>query len=107
MTRRRIIHSQPRRTLGSLLHSADRTEVLRTFIHRFTMDHVPAWAREKRGDGSYYAPHFASDDEWLSNTSFAVKADGRLDARFSHCDSSGLTWPLGDSLTAPYRKGAA
>jgi hypothetical protein len=62
------------------------------YVHRFTMEHVPAWAKEVREDGTYYAPHYRSDREWYDNTEFPPVFDG--------CYSTGQTWPLGKELTA-------
>ncbi len=95
------------RTLASLLRPEVKRDVLARFVHRFTMDHVPSWALKQRPDGTYYAPHFASDDEWLSNTIVRTKKNGELDERFTSCETSNQTWPLGQSLAAPFRRKAA
>jgi len=73
--------------LGSALHADDRDYVLRAYVHRYTREHVPAWAIASK------APiQFEGDDEWLHNTRFTVRADRRLDARYKACQSS-PTWP--------------
>lgn len=92
------------RTLASLLRPSVKRDVLERFIHRFTMDHVPQWALKMREDGTYYAPQFRSDEEWLSNTVVRTRKDGELDGRFSACETRNATWPLGQSLAEPYRK---
>lgn len=92
------------RTLACLLPRHVRDEVLRRFVHRFTCDHVPSWALRRRPDGSYYAPQFASDEEWLANTVVRTRRDGWPDERFGSCETSGQVWPLGQSLAAPYSR---
>ena len=99
-----------RRTLGSLLHPADRAEVLQTYTSRFTMEHVPFWATVQRRDGTYYAPHYRTDADWLSCTTFAVRKDGRLHQGRTGAEDFACRplhveyFPLGKSLAAPYRK---
>lgn len=85
---------EQRRTLGSLLHPADREEVKRRFVHRFTGDHRPAWVK----DETKTPLQFANDDDWLSHTTFAIrKSDRRLDDRATSCQSS-PTWPNNPEL---------
>jgi hypothetical protein len=74
----------------------------REFVHRFTMEHVPAWAKEPNPLGGFYAPHFRTDREWYDNTLF--KGETEL-ASPRHCYTTGHTWPMGQRLTAPYVKG--
>lgn len=64
----------------------------RQYVHRFTMEHVPGWARIPH-NGKYYAPQYATDLEWYKNTTFPGDKDhiGGND----HCCSSNETWPLG------------
>lgn len=73
------------------------------YVHRFTMDHVPEWAREKRSDGTYYAPQYRSDKEWYDNSLFPGDKDypfkGWMDGS---CCSRNETWPLGQSLDKPF-----
>lgn len=88
--------------LGTELSAADRAHVLRAYVHRFTRDHVPAWAREPRPDGTAYPVQFDSDSDWLANTRFAVTKAGRLDGRSRYCESR-PTWPDNPEL----RKAAA
>lgn len=70
------------------------------FVHRFTMDFVPAWA-DKVHDGKYYAPQFASDREWYENTKFKGEL-GWLGVGHG-CYTTGQTWPMGRWLPRPYR----
>lgn len=71
------------------------------YVHRFTCEHIPGWARKPRADGRYYAPHYRSDREWYDNTLFHGESEmaGR-----KHCYSTGQTWPLGVSVAAPYSR---
>lgn len=92
------------RTLSSLCKPHVKQDILNRFIQRFTMDYMPVWAMKQRDDGSYYAPQFASDAEWLSNTIVNTRKDGELDERQSHCKTDGQTWPLGQSLDKPFAK---
>ena len=80
-------------------------EACATYVHRFTTDHVPQWARQPRPDGGFYAPRFESDAAWYAATTFPGEA-GHLGGR-RHCYTGTPTWPLGQSLAAPYnpRKG--
>lgn len=72
------------------------------YVHRFTMDHVPQWAMDRRSDGTYYAPQFASDAEWYVNTKFKGE-DGWLGI-LTDCYTTGRTWPLGMALTRPFTR---
>lgn len=77
------------------------------YVHRYTMEHVPAWALVPVVDPTslgkrYYAPQFRSDMEWYENTLF--KGESEL-ADNRHCHTSGQTWPLGHWLRAPYQRG--
>lgn len=72
----------------------------RQYVHRFTMEHVPAWSQEQRHDGSYYAPNYRTDLEWYKATSFPPYQDFPRD---TYCQSQGQTWPLGTRLDKPYK----
>lgn len=80
-----------RKTLGSLLHSADKAAVLARYTYRYTREHVPAWATKPRPDGTSYPIQFDSDADWLSNTLFPVNKNGRLRDN-GDCESY-PTWP--------------
>lgn len=77
----------------------------RTYVHRFTMEHIPNWAREPMSNGKFYAPQFRSDREWFDNTLFPPHKF-QLSKRDTSCFTTGETWPLGQYLDAPYTKGA-
>lgn len=71
------------------------------YVHRYTIDHVPAWALKPcEGNGRYYAPQFASDAEWYANTRFHGEP-GHFGRR-NECYTSGQTWPRGQWLDAPF-----
>ena len=69
------------------------------YVHRFTMAHVPQWALGQRVDGTYYAPQYVSDREWYERTAFF--SEDELATR-KYCHSRCPSWPLGQSLMAPY-----
>lgn len=71
------------------------------YVHRFTMEHVPQWAKQELSPGKYYAPQFRSDREWYDNTLFYGESDL---ADRKHCYTSGQTWPLGNFLAAPFSR---
>lgn len=71
--------------LGSQLCAEDRKYVIAAYVNRYTLEHVPAWAKKPRPDGKPYPPQFADDNDWLQHTSFAVTKSGRLDRRVKHC----------------------
>lgn len=48
-------------------------EACARYVHRYTMDHVPKWAKHPH-KGKYYAPQCASDREWYNNTVFPPDA---------------------------------
>ncbi len=77
---------------GSDLHPQDKQYVLSAFIHRFTRNHTPTWAQTAREDGSQYPVQFDNDDDWLNNTAFYIRKDGRLNMRNKSCYSC-PTWP--------------
>lgn len=72
------------------------------YVHRFTMEHVPAWAKNVRPDGTYYAPQYRSDREWYENTEFPPHAL-TMSKKDTSCYSSGATWPLGQALSSPFK----
>ena len=74
---------------GTNLTEEDRRHVLAAYVHRYTKQHVPKWAV-----GTHYQPHFNSDLEWLANSLFCVRINGRLGRRVKHCISK-PTNPLG------------
>lgn len=79
------------------------------YVHRYTMEHVPAWVQcgTLTGDDgvpTFYAPQYASDREWYDNTVFPGEPDFPEWQDNWHCYSRNQTWPLGKSLSQPYKK---
>lgn len=70
------------------------------YPHRYTMEHVPAWALKQRDDGKYFAPQYRSDAEWYENTIFPGEPGVHGNRKF--CESNNCTWPLGMSLDEPF-----
>ena len=83
---------------GSELTPTQQRQALARFVHRFTADHVPQWAGERRPDGTRYMVQFADDADWLAHTEFAMTAAGRFDERVRYCRST-PTWPHGQADT--------
>ena len=79
-------------TKGTELHPVDRRIVLAGYGHRYTQERKPDWAR-----GTNYRPQFIDDADWLANTRFRTRKDGRLDNRCKACWSS-PTWPEGKGI---------
>ena len=82
-------------TYGKDLTEADQQFVVWHYVHRYTKDHKPAWARKDWKDGKPYPVQFHSDQDWLNHTRFRTRQDGRLDQRVSVCQSV-PTWPNGN-----------
>jgi hypothetical protein len=73
------------------------------YPHRYTMEHVPDWARHRAPGGQFYAPQYRSDREWYDLTKFP----GELPKAFffgGHCYSTGQTWPRGHWLDRPFQR---
>jgi len=85
---------------GSELTAAEQAYCLSAFVHRFTREHKPKWAKAEWKDGKPYPVQFASDKEWLEQTLFAVTAKGNLDHRVIECRCS-PTWPDNPELRKP------
>jgi hypothetical protein len=79
---------------------------LRRYVHRFTMEHVPGWARFLAPGGQYYAPQFGSDREWYDNTLFPGEPGNPHVPGSGACYTTGQTWPLGKWLDKPFRRTA-
>ena len=81
---------------GDLLPTTIQDHCLRVYVHRFTRQHVPQWARRLMPNGRAYPVQFASDSEWLARTLFpvTVKANGVIERRWGDCQSN-PTWPDG------------
>lgn len=78
--------------LGTDLTASQQADALRAFVHRFTGQHKPDWARTLRPNGTAYPVQFADDADWLAHTTFAVNKDGSFNRRVHYCESS-PTWP--------------
>lgn len=72
------------------------------YVYRYTMEHVPQWTGKEHNE-KYYAPQYVSDCEWYDNTLFYGETDLLKSDQF--CFTSGQSWPLGQWLDKPYRKG--
>lgn len=83
--------------LGTQLSPEDQWYVLAVFVHRFTGQHKPDWAKVPRPDGTAYPVHFKDDADWLANTSFEGTKSGKLDNRNNACLSR-PTWPNNPEL---------
>lgn len=84
--------------LGKDLTPADQKHALRAYVHRYTGDHTPAWAKHTtRPDGREYVVQFRDDAEWLANTFFRVRNDGTLAVSVYNCESH-PTWPNNPEL---------
>lgn len=82
-------------------------QATREYTNRFTKEHVPAWALKPRDNGSFYAPHYASDREWYDNTVFPGERRKGLTTPpkgSRYCESRNQTWPCGTTLSAPYTR---
>lgn len=76
-------------------------DACRQYSHRYTLDHVPAWARTPCSNGKFYAPQYASDAEWYERARFP--GEGEIPRRAKHCESGTPTWPRGQWLDEPMR----
>lgn len=71
------------------------------YVHRYTMEHVPQWAKEPAPNGKHYAPQYSTDREWYDNTFFP--GENGIEANDRHCRSDKQSWPLGQWLDTPYK----
>lgn len=73
------------------------------YVHRYTSEHVPPWARKPQYDETtgefigYYMPHYATDLEWYENTVFPGERD--LHDNCGHCESRNQSWPMGKGFS--------
>lgn len=95
-----ITPDSPNAARGTHLCADDRAYVLSSYVNRYTGQHRPAWARKEWKDGKPYPLQFVNDLEWLANTWFAVRKNGRLDRRHNQCYSRS-TWPNNPELRKP------
>lgn len=73
------------------------------YVHRYTMEHKPEWSNNLTANGKYYAPQYASDQEWYEHTLFP--GEGHIEKRERSCQSSRQSWPLGYWLDEPFTPG--
>lgn len=102
-----IEEKQSRRKLYNQPCAMPFEEACRSFVHRFTMEHVPGWARKPLPNGKFYAPQYSNDREWYKNTKFyGYRINDRGEARRiggrRYCNSTNQTWPLGKELNEVY-----
>lgn len=73
--------------LGTELNPADRARVLASYVYRMTHESLARYpeAGRRMRTGGYRMP-ILTDAEWLARTRFAVRRDGRLDARVRYCN---------------------
>jgi len=77
---------------GDHLSPRLQSRVKARYVHRFTREHKPAWAKQEWRDGKPYPLQFDSDADWLAHTEFPVTIKGELADRPTHCYST-PTWP--------------
>lgn len=70
------------------------------YVHRFTMDHKPVWAKLPSDHGKFFAPQYASDREWYDGCVFP--GEPGLHGNSKHCESAAGSWPLGEWLDKPF-----
>ena len=84
--------------LGSQLNPVDQALALRAHWKRYTGNHKPAWVAEEAELGIICPVQFASDEDWLGHTRFAVSPyTGKLDRRVVRCWEA-PTWPGGEEM---------
>ena len=73
------------------------------YPHRYTLEHLPAWARKPHHDQStnefvgYYKPQYKTDLEWYENTAFP--GENGIGKRETYCQSNNMSWPLGQGFS--------
>ncbi|CAB5144618.1 hypothetical protein UFOVP147_23 [uncultured Caudovirales phage] len=70
------------------------------YVHRYTMEHRPEWARKIAVNGYFYAPQFRTDAEWFAATRFP--GESGLHGNCRHCETGKPSWPLGEWLESPF-----
>lgn len=73
------------------------------YVHRYTMEHVPQWSRQRAPGGKFYAPQYRNDQEWYEHTIFPGERDYPFRGERMGCYTTGQTWPLGLWLDTPYQ----
>lgn len=94
---------------GNELPIGLRDAALRSYTHRYTGEHIPAWTRKAAPNGNFYAPQYQNDAEWMAKTLFPVENKGGAlqlaSGKDVHCQSNNPSWPWGQWLDAPFKKG--
>ena len=94
---------------GATLPTALQQDALRSFVHRYTGNHVPEWTRKAAPNGNFYAPQYKDDKEWLAKTSFPVEAKRGVmqiaSGKDVYCQSNTPSFPWGEWLDAPFKPG--
>jgi hypothetical protein len=72
------------------------SEACAQYVHRYTLQHIPQWAKQPMPNGNWYAPQYLTDQEWYDNTVFPPHNGQR-----KYCTTSNQSWPLGTVLEAP------
>jgi hypothetical protein len=78
--------------VGTSLAADQQKQALNSYVHRFTKDHKPIWATKPMPDGRAYPVQFASDKDWLANTTFPTRNGKLVSGKNSDCHST-QTWP--------------
>jgi hypothetical protein len=81
---------------GSELSAELQRECLAKFVHRYTVDHKPEWAKQPMGNGKLPPVQFISDREWLEHTLFPITNAGKLALR--HSCNSNPTFPTSEQI---------
>lgn len=94
---------------GTTLSAALQREMVRSFAQRYTGEHVPEWTKKAAQNGSFYAPQYKDDAEWLSKTLFPmVFKQGVMQLAKGHnvhCQSNTPSFPWGNWLDKPFVPG--
>lgn len=69
------------------------------YPHRYTMEHMPYWAKKRSDNGKFYAPQYRTDLEWYENTIFPGEVGCLFD---DACYSKNHSWPIGLWLDEPF-----
>lgn len=75
-------------------------EARRRYTKRFTMEHMPAWAKKRLPNGKYPAPKYANDLEWYTRTEFI--GEGTLNVS-RYIRENQPSYPIGRYLPKPYK----
>lgn len=76
-------------------------EARRRFVKRFTLNHIPHWAKHKLPNGKYPGPRYESDQHWYATSEFI--GFGATGVR-KYIREGKPTYPVGRFLDAPFTK---